>query len=300
MMGGMRFVIGIIAAAGCGASHVEHATAAQLDPPAAPPAPVQTKSAYETARASFTTLLLRGTPAPQRFAPVRPPAGAREIEVESGPHRLKAWISSTAAARAPAVLFLHGGFAFAEDDWDMAKPFRDAGFIVMAPILRGENGQTGSFTLFYDEVDDVLAAVEVLAKQPSVDAARIYVTGHSAGGVLTMFAAMSSHRFRAAASLSGTPDATVFAGEPAMIPFDPSSADEFRMRSPQAFATSFKCPTRLYFGEEEDHIADSTRATARAAKEAKLDVEAIAVPGDHQSMVVGAIPLAVELFQKQR
>jgi dipeptidyl aminopeptidase/acylaminoacyl peptidase len=76
----------------------------------------------------------------------------------------------------------------------------------MMPILRGENGSPGAFTLFYDEVDDVLAAAAVLAEQPGVDRGRIYVSGHSAGGVLAAFAAMTSARFRAAAPLSAAPD----------------------------------------------------------------------------------------------
>ncbi len=39
----------------------------------------------------------------------------------------------------------------------------------MIPILRGENGQPGSYTMFYDEVDDVLAASAALASLPYSD-----------------------------------------------------------------------------------------------------------------------------------
>ena len=46
--------------------------------------------------------------------------------------------------------------------------------------LRGENGQPGAFSMFYDEVEDVLAAAEYLAKLPDVDPARVFVSGHSA------------------------------------------------------------------------------------------------------------------------
>jgi hypothetical protein len=72
---------------------------------------------------------------------------------------LKAWIIEPAEARTkkPAVLFLHGGFAFGLDDWKMAEPYRAAGYVVMAPMLRGENGQAGFFSMFYDELNDVLA-----------------------------------------------------------------------------------------------------------------------------------------------
>jgi hypothetical protein len=55
-------------------------------------------------------------------------------------------------------MFLHGGFCFDASDWQVTKAFRDAGFIVMIPVLRGEQGQPGNFTMFHDEVDDVVNA----------------------------------------------------------------------------------------------------------------------------------------------
>jgi dienelactone hydrolase len=258
---------------------------------------------YAAARAAFRTTLVRAAPSPQSWQPVQPPADAREIELRSGGHLLRAWISKEArpgGARAPAVLFLHGGFAFAEEDWDMAKPFRDAGFVVMTPMLRGENGLPGAFSLYYDEVDDVLAAAELLAGQPQVDPNRLYVTGHSAGGTLAMLAAMISKRFRAAAPLAGTPDALIYSDDRAFIRFDPKNDDEYRMRSPLVFASSFKCPARLYFGDQELLIAATTRETARRAKRRGLDVEAIAVEGNHSTMVARAIPLAIAFFEQQR
>ena len=160
---------------------------------------------YAVVRQRFRTRLVKQAPAPQPWDPVEVPSDARELGFESGNLHLTAWISSDAANHAtasrPAVLFLHGGFAFDRGDWVMSQPFRDAGFIVMTPILRGENGQPGSFSAFYDEVDDVLAAADTLAKQPGVDAGHIYVAGHSVGGTLTMLVALTSTRFRAAASV---------------------------------------------------------------------------------------------------
>ena len=61
-------------------------------------------------------------------------------------------------------------------------PFLAAGFAVMTPTLRGENGNPGSFELFYGEVDDAEAAVRFLAAQPRIDSKRIYTFGHSVGG----------------------------------------------------------------------------------------------------------------------
>ena len=224
---------------------------------------------YSRARAAFkTTLLLRG-PSPQPYEPVVVSEGAEQIEYRSGPLLLKAWIApASAQGKQPAVLFLHGGFGFGNDDWDMAQPFREAGFAVMVPILRGENGQPGSFSMFYDEVDDVVAAATYLSAQPFVDPTRLYVAGHSVGGTLTLLAAQTSTQFRAAASFSASPNQrkALDSGWNKMAPFDPTNGEEVRMRSPLAFAESFKCPVRIYYGTKEPVFAAESRDTARVAR----------------------------------
>jgi dipeptidyl aminopeptidase/acylaminoacyl peptidase len=276
-------------------------TVADDDPTAA--RPEATSQDYADARRSFRTKLLRKEASPQPWDPVAVRSDAIEIELVSEGQKLEAWLSkpgSAPAVRAPAVVFLHGGFAFGEEDWDMSRPFRDAGFVVLMPILRGENGSPGFFSLFYDEVEDVLAAAEALAKRPEVDVSRIFVAGHSAGGTLAMLAAMTSKRFRAMASLSGLPDATVLAEESDLVPFDSSDRQELRMRSPSAFPTSFKCPARLFWGEDETWLAPSTRDLARRARAAGLEVDAVPVPGDHMTMADPAIARAIAFFAQQR
>jgi len=255
---------------------------------------------FARARSAFHTKLLRKAPAPQPSGRVHPPFGVAVIEYQSGQLRLKAWtdrLALEAGRKLPAVLYLHGGFAFGEDDWEQAQPFRDAGFIVMTPLLRGENGQGGSFTMFYDEVDDALAAAEKLATLPGVDPQRLYLAGHSAGGTLTMLAAMASKRFRAAAALAGSPDQISFVRSGWPAPFDESYLQEFRLRSPVAYATSFKCPARLYMGSVELAFHASTRRTAQLARDAGLDVEAVVVPGDHFSSVPEALRQAIMFFK---
>ena len=258
---------------------------------------------YATARAAFRTKLRKAGPAPQPFDPLVLPDEVTEIVYPSGGLKLKAWINAPKVnkERKPAVVFLHGGFAFGEDDWDQVQPLLDAGFIVMTPMLRGENGQPGAFTMFYDEVDDVTAAADFLAKQPYVDAKHIYVAGHSAGGTLTMLAAMTTTKFRAAVSLSGSPDRVTFVngGWKSKAPFDLSDIREFRMRSPVAYAKSFKCPARLYVGDEEGEYIAETRHTAMLAKQNGLDVEAVVLPGDHDSYVPDALQQAAAFFRSK-
>jgi dipeptidyl aminopeptidase/acylaminoacyl peptidase len=258
---------------------------------------------YAKTRAAFKTKLIKRGPSPQPSQGVVIPAGARVIEYASGDLKLKAFIDPVPddGVKRPAVLFLHGGFAFGGSDWMMPQPYRDAGFLVMIPLLRGENGQDGDFTLYCDEVDDVLAAADTLAALPYVDPSRVFVSGHSAGGTLSMFAAMTSNKLRAAASLDGSPDQVANLKEnPWLGVFDVASVHEVRMRSPVAFATSFVCPTRIYFGDQSDWAHEGSKRMEFLAKRNGLDVEAVEVPGDHSGMVPGAIEQSIKFFQKFR
>ena len=146
----------------------------------------------------------------------------------------------------------------------------------------------------------MLAAVDFLAGQPYVDPKRLYVAGHSVGGTMTLLAALASDRFQAAAAFSGSPDQTewIKGEDEARIVFDRSDPREFVLRSPLAYATRFKCPVRLYYGTQEDWADAPSRRTALLAKEKRLDVAAVRVPGDHRSHVPEAIKQSIEFFRK--
>ena len=282
---------------GCGAPQ-----AGDTELPRATPGLELQSEDYARARSTFRTKLVRKGPAPQQGETLKPPGDAEEIEYGSGDLRLKAYLGRPAndGRPRPAVIVLHGGFAFGEGQWEMARPFRDAGFVVMMPVLRGENGQAGDFTLFYDEVDDVLAAARTLAILPSIDLSRIYLCGHSAGGTLTLLAAMTSNRFRAASSLSGSPDLESYLSvSHNQVPFDASDNREIRLRSPVAYATSFKCPVRLFCGDEEFWVQSSMHRAAMLAKQSGIDAEAMEVSGNHFTSMSEGIRRSIEFFRKR-
>src|SRR5436190_10448055 len=51
------------------------------------------KENYAAARQGFQTRLIRKGPAPQKWAPLAPPRGVREIGYRSGDLTLKAWVN---------------------------------------------------------------------------------------------------------------------------------------------------------------------------------------------------------------
>lgn len=254
---------------------------------------------FATDRAAFHTRLVVKGPSPQPGEMPSAPRDVRMIDYLSDNLRLKAWIGvpKNAPPRIPVVIFLHGGFAFAAEDFDMGRPYLAAGYALVMPLLRGEDGQPGHFTMFYDEVTDVIAIMEYVRRQPFADPAHIYLAGHSAGGTLAMLAGMASSGFRAVASFSGSPDRIAFTNaEPwsRIVPFDRGNPLEFELRSPLAYASSLKSPTRLFYSSGE---GGSTRAMASLAQRASLDVEAVEVPGDHFSAVPEEIQRSIAFFR---
>ena len=210
---------------------------------------VQIKSDdYSIVRKQFKTKLIKQGGSPQKTQQVDsadiPPQGVTQILFKSGDLTLKAWMNKPDASnkkKYPVVVFLHGGFAFGKGDWDMAKLFRDSGFIVIVPMLRGENGQQGVFTMFYDEVNDAIAAADYARRQSFSDKKRIYLAGHSVGGTITLLTAMATKYFKKAVSFSGSPDQILYCkyGIPTrIIPFDTLNVKEFEVRSPLAYAGS--------------------------------------------------------------
>jgi dienelactone hydrolase len=146
-----------------------------------------------------------------------------------------------------------------------------------------------------------VAAAEALAKMPGVDPNRIFVAGHSVGGTLAMLSAMTSKRFLACASFSGSPDQPVWVREQeGVAPFDIDDMNEMAMRSPLAYPKSFKCPARLYWGDDELIFKFSTQRLAKKASAAGMDVRAIEIAGDHMTAIEPAMRQAVTFFQQQK
>jgi hypothetical protein len=118
---------------------------------------------------------------------------------------------------------------------------------------------------------------------------------------MVLLAAMTTNYFRAAASFSASPDQVVFCRHARRaaqdVPFDISNLRELEVRSPLAYAASLKCPARLYYGTEEPEWHLTSQRTAAVAKAHGLDVEAIRVPGDHESSVLPGIKQSILFFR---
>lgn len=261
------------------------------------------KTDYAVARRHFQTDLLRKGPAPEESQPLGTPPGADRVYYNGGPNGsipLIAWVSqyTPSSKLRPAVLFLHGGNATGPGHWELMKPYADAGFVVMLPSLRGENGQSGDFSGFYDEVDDTLAAAHYLEQLPGIDRKRVFLAGHSIGGSLSLLTAMS-RKFRAVVPISANPDAWRFFDRYKQdIRFNQNDPKEFLMRSAICFAPSLKCPTLLMRGTEESHFTERHTLLVSRVKHAGISIQERHIPGNHNGSLPGAIAESIRFFHQ--
>lgn len=258
---------------------------------------------YANARKQFHTHLLRKIAAPEKSTPLGTPPGASRVTYPGGPNgsiELVAWLSHYEPGKTlkPAVLFLHGGNATGDGHWALMKPYWEAGFVVLLPSFRGENGQQGNYSGFYDETSDALAAASYLENLPGVDRDRLFLAGHSNGGTLSLLASMT-RKFRASVPISaGVNSWRYFNRYSDEICFDDRNEEEFIMRSSVCFGPSLKCPTLLLRGTEERPFDADHKLLMERARFAGMPIDNMLLPGNHNGVVPGAVVESIRFFNQ--
>lgn len=167
---------------------------------------------------------IRFMPIPPTPATVAPTSSNKDyleesaIEIVSGSYRLPGTLSLPKnLEKAPVVILVHGSGPNDRDETiGPNKPFRDLawglseqGIAVVRYDKRtyvyGTKWMPAGKEGTYDDetVDDALAAIEWVKKNPSLDAKRIYVVGHSLGGMLAPRIAQRAKVLRGIVLLSG-------------------------------------------------------------------------------------------------
>lgn len=261
------------------------------------------KRDYAKARGQFRTNLLRKGPSPEKSEPLGTPPGAKRVTYPGGPDgsiQLIAWLSHYEPSKKlkPAVLFLHGGNATGDGHWELLKAYWEAGFVVLLPSFRGENGQAGNYSGFYDETADALAAATYLENLPGIDRNRFFIAGHSNGGTLALLASMT-RKFRAAAPISAGVSAWRYFGRYSNeMPFDATDPMEFVMRSSACFGASLKCTTFLLRGSEERPFDKDHELLMERARSAGISIDKKILPGTHNGVVPGAVAESIHFFNQ--
>ena len=192
---------------------------------------------------------------------------------------IEGWLMKPAGYEAgkkyPVVLYIHGGphSQYNEGWFDEFQSLAGAGFFVLYTNPRGSSGYGADFTYatrgrwFAEDYEDLMKAVDIVARRPDVDSTKMGVTGGSYGGVMTAWVTAKTNRFKAAQadrmisnwwSWYGTSDAQgltefEFYGKPWDNPV------MYDTLSPIRYVRNVKTPTFIV-QSEEDHRTPMTDA----------------------------------------
>lgn len=214
----------------------------------------------------------------------------------SSPHQWAEFRRPDVDGPVPLVVHFHGGFWRAEYALDHARPFcaglRRAGYATLNVEYRRVGNDGGGWPGTLTDARGALDLVPRLVDEHRVDAGRVVLTGHSAGGHLALLAAgrtdvglagvvpigaLSDLRDAHARHLSdgGTAALDLVGGEPDEFP------DRWDEASPIA-GVPLPMPVVLVHGRHDDSVPIAqAEAYAAAATEAGGDARVVPVDADH-------------------
>lgn len=276
--------------------------------PTSPTAPVAEPEPYVPfleRRAAHPTRLRRDAPSTGAYEPGVVPEGATEARYRSGEHELLAWLALPAAeGPVPGLVYFHGAFSLVPADFEAVRPFVDAGFAVLTPALRGENGNPGRLELLYGEVDDGVAAVRWLAAHPQVDATHVYAIGHSIGGGLAALVALHPEApLRLSGSVGGLYVPETFQrwsrskANAALVRFDPFDPHEGTLRTLGPNVRDLVHPHHAYIGQDDPWFHPNAAAVEAEAERWAAPLRVTMVPGDHMGCLTPALEQFLALVQ---
>ncbi len=201
-------------------------------------------------------------------------ATAKSVEWKNDGFSVQGWLLEPKTAppggKRALITVVHGGPAAANVPRFIGRgALRDLlrhGYAAFFPNPRGSFGQGEAFTranvkdFGYGDLRDILTGIDAVEKlDPTIDDAKLGITGGSYGGFMTMWAVTQTNRFKAAVAGAGVSDWISYYGENGidewMIPYFGASAYDdpavYRKSSPIDFITHVKTPTFEYVGERD-------------------------------------------------
>jgi dipeptidyl aminopeptidase/acylaminoacyl peptidase len=200
-------------------------------------------------------------------------------------------------ARLPAIVYCRGSYVQNEMGPSFLPLFHRlarAGYFVVAPQYRGSEGGGGRDEMGGADLEDVLAAIRLVAAHPGVDGRAVYLYGESRGGMMALQAIRDGAAVRAAATVGAFTDLdTLFrdderaAGMAAMIwpDYTARAAEIASRRSAVRWADRIRVPLLiLHGGDDRQVLPGHAQRLDEALTRARLPHELRIVPGGSHTL----------------
>jgi dipeptidyl aminopeptidase/acylaminoacyl peptidase len=197
----------------------------------------------------------------------------------------------------PAIVYCRGSYI----QQDMAPSFLPllhrlarAGYFVVAPQYRGSEGGEGRDEMGGADVEDVLAAIRLVAAQREVDRRAVYLYGESRGGMMTFQAIREGAEVRAAATVGAFTDLdTLFRDDERSAALAPQIWPDYATRSTQIalrrsaarWADRIRVPVLILHGGGDERVRPrQSERLAAALSRAGTKHELRVVPGGSHTL----------------
>jgi dipeptidyl aminopeptidase/acylaminoacyl peptidase len=177
----------------------------------------------------------------------------------------------------PVIVFNRGSYVVPQPLPLIAREleaYSKAGYLVIAPTLRGSDGTEGKDELGGGDFDDLAAAVTNASQFGPADASRIYMAGESRGGIMTYFAIARGLPVRAGAVWGAITDIQEYLARvdkegklahTVWPDFDQRKDEILRTRSAIQWADKLKVPLLIMHGGA-DPIVPATHSLRLASE----------------------------------
>jgi dipeptidyl aminopeptidase/acylaminoacyl peptidase len=178
----------------------------------------------------------------------------------------------------PCIVYVRGSWRVGDIGWQLAPTFRRlvrAGFVVIAPLLRGSDGEVGTDEMGGSDLSDLMRVREVALATGLVDTSKLFLYGESRGGMMVLQALRDGFPARAAATFGAFTDLdSMIAADSthlapvarAIWPSWPTDHDAIAMRrSAQRWPGRIHVPLLLMHGADDIQVSPRQSTTLAAA-----------------------------------
>jgi len=197
----------------------------------------------------------------------------------------------------PAIVYCRGSYlqqGMAPSLLPLLHRLARAGYLVVAPQYRGSEGGEGRDEMGGADVEDVLAAIRLVATRPEVDRSSVYLYGESRGGMMTFQAIRDGATVRAAATVGAFTDLdTLFRDDERSAAlaskiwpgYEQHSAEIALRRSAARWADRIRVPLLILHGSSDDQVRPrQSERLAAALTRAGTPHELRIVPGGSHTL----------------